>query len=342
MLKALGIEWPRRADISIPIGNSTYTLSTETQQYISPRFDSKKFYKSGEKSILIIQEPHEYLDGQINLFHGLEIFFGDNPGLAEKTIFLSEGYPADRLISIQPLIDAEPNPSDELIHEVLGTFLITGYMAYEWKHQQGIPIVGTEEEWLYFMGRDFNNMWRRDPKLKLGEFRLPGGKPVTLTSEMMFEFACFLRDKRITQTLFDKMRNYENPLLFVGGGHLLGYEEWAKFAVKYLAQMGFNGPFHEYAQLVEKEAECKGIIQYLQEEKIGLTYLEPKANWKNKSGEAIYLKLFKAQQLGEADNRRRENYREYVEWLFSQKNRENYTTTKASPEAAAEYVKALI
>lgn len=350
MLNKLGIEWPRRADKKIPIGGSSYTLSAEAQQFIPKELDSRAFlYKAGDRSVLIVNEPHEYVDGQINLFHGLEIFFGDNPGLAEKTIFLSEGYPADQLISVQPLIEAEPNPSDELIHEVLGTFLITGYMAYEWKHQQGIPIVGTEEEWLYFMGRDFNNMWRRDPKLKLGQFGLPGRKPVDITTETMFEIACLLRNKKIAETFFDKMQYYENPLLFVGGSHLTGKlfgdDEAIKVAVKYMAKMGFNGPFHEYASLVEKEAEVKGIADYLEAEKIGLTYLNPLKplihNKKIKPDEVAYLKLFEFQQQGEDSNRRWDNHRQYVEWLLSLRRGQQKTTTKASPEAAAEYVKAL-
>jgi len=340
MLKALGIEWPKKADISVPVGGSSYVLSAEAQQHIRKEGDSKKLYKAGDRSVLIIQEPHEYLEGQINLFHGLEIFFRDNPELAQKTIFLSEGYPADQLISVQPLIDTEPHPSDDLIHEVLGTFLITGYMAYEWKHQQGIPIVGTEEEWLYFMGRDFNNMYRHNPKLKIGQFGLKGMKPVDITTELMFDIACLLRNKKITETFFDKMKYYENPLLFVGGGHLSGKDEWVKALVKYMANMGFNGPFHEYATLVEKEAEVKGIAHYLMEEKVCFTYLNPIENPKE-AAEDIYLKLFEFQQQGENENQRRENHRQYVEWLISRRKSKQKTTTKASPEAAAEYVKAI-
>ncbi|MFH0863804.1 MAG: hypothetical protein V1858_01795 [Candidatus Gottesmanbacteria bacterium] len=96
-------------------------------------FSSKEGYESSS-SVLIVQEPHDSLIGQFNLYKGLEIFFKDNPSLVSKTIFLAEGYPANQLISMLPLIEQELHPSDTLIREVLGTFLITSYMAYEWKH----------------------------------------------------------------------------------------------------------------------------------------------------------------------------------------------------------------
>lgn len=108
-----------------------------------------------EKSTLVVREPHFIVSAQFRLYKGLEIFFQENPGLEQKTAFLTEGFPANERVSLQSLIDEEPNPSDELIREVLQSFLINGAMAYEWKHQRGIPIMGIEDPHLYALSRDF-------------------------------------------------------------------------------------------------------------------------------------------------------------------------------------------
>ncbi|PJC66482.1 hypothetical protein CO018_01620, partial [Candidatus Beckwithbacteria bacterium CG_4_9_14_0_2_um_filter_47_11] len=67
----------------------------------------------------------------------------------------------------------------------------------------------------------------------------------------------------------------------------------------------------------------------------------PKTDWKKPDGADRYLKLFQSQQQGEDNNGRRDNYRQYVEELLAQRNTNSGVTTKPSPEAAAEYVKAI-
>lgn len=271
-----------------------------------------------------------------------EIFFRDNPDLINKTIFLAEGYPADQLVSVRPLIEAEPHPSDKLIQEVIGTFLITGYMAYEWKHQQGIPIVGTEDEWLYFMSRDFETIFREDPTRVLGTLKFKNGRDVDITYENMAGLSYLLRNKRISRTLLDKKRHYGNPMLFVGFGHLFSEDEEIMAYIRGLASHGVMGPFREYARAVEEEAEHKGIAQYLIEAGIGFNYLNPRMvlEASNRSKE-YYLRLFQSQRQGEQDNRRQDGYRQYVGWLLSQRKGKLGVTTKPSPEAAAQYIKAL-
>ena len=36
-----------------------------------------------------------------------------------------------------------------LLQNILATYLITGYVACEWKHQYGIPILGSEDPVIY-------------------------------------------------------------------------------------------------------------------------------------------------------------------------------------------------
>ena len=102
-------------------------------------------------------------------FNGLlytpsRVYFQDNPELIKRTIFLAEGYPKDESISVQPLIDIDPYPTDNVIRQALKTFLVPGYIAYEWKYQRGIPIVGVEDPWLYKMCRTFLVKDELDPE----------------------------------------------------------------------------------------------------------------------------------------------------------------------------------
>lgn len=117
---------------SIEIGTARYNISQEARQFFDGSHSSN--YPK-DTSVVIIGEPHESSEGQFNLFKGLESFFASNPKLVEQTIFLSEGTAAGKPISVQPLINEDPHPSDETIRQVLQSHLITGYMAYEWKYQ---------------------------------------------------------------------------------------------------------------------------------------------------------------------------------------------------------------
>lgn len=122
------------------------------------------------RQVIIINEPHESREGQYDLYKFLGILYQDNPHLVRRSVFLSEGYPADERLSLQPLIEAEPNPSDELIRDVLNSYLITGYMAYEWKDQKGIPIVGTDDRDIYDL-----RLNREDHAWANGELKIMNG-----------------------------------------------------------------------------------------------------------------------------------------------------------------------
>lgn len=328
----------KEADLSIEIGNSTYLLSREAQKYLE-RAEASDYPKS--RSILIISEPHHCIEAQFNLYKGLEIFFRDNPALVERTIFLAEGFPANQPVPVQSLIDEEPDPSDELVREVLESFLITGYVAYEWKHQNGIPIFGTEDEWFYDMGMTFATALAEDPGATSGTMTSKRGKTVDIKVINQWIFSIVIRNKSIAGALIGNAENYENPMLFVGKGHLDRMPDTEFHQMKNLADIPIFGPFGPYATAIAGKAENFGLYDYLMREKIGFTLLNPVGIGSEEASEIdAYLALFKTQrevirkgQTGE--------YEKYLELFLAQRSSRRGTTVKPSPEVAAELVKRL-
>lgn len=297
----------------INIGTSSYLISAEARQYLWEIQDRSADYEKSS-SILIIAEPHHYLEAQFNLYKFLEVFLRDNPGLIPKTVFLAEGFPANQTISLKPLVEVEPNPSEELIWDVLSTFLITGYMAYEWKYHHGIPIVGTEDPVLYQLASRFASRSWPD----LGE-----------ESDLLWTLSNVARNHSIAATAIGKIRENREPILFVGSGHIPGgIDNDNAQKLRSIDLRRFFTP--------EQLEHIKGIkhfalYNYFKEGKIAFTYLMPRmAVIESARDEDTYTKLFRAQEVGD--------YRGYIKWLISE--RIPSTTSRPSPEAAAEFVKA--
>lgn len=299
---------PKATSWCIEIGNSFYLLSSKVQKNLE--VDSFSDYPKS-KSVLIIQEAHSCLEGQFNLYKGLEVLFRDNPQLLPKTVFLAEGFPANQPLSVRPLIEVEPNPDDELIWEVLSTFLITGYMAYEWKYQLRIPIIGIEDPILY----------RISSKLMatLEDDRAAALWPISMVA----------RNKSIAITLLEQTKRYENPVLFVGGGHLEKLPGIKPVSLEAANLRGFLTP-EEMQRL--KDWQDLGVRDYLAKEKIGYIFLLPRYYLEKESNKDTYRSLFRAQQDG--------SYDEYLARQISE--RISSTTTRPSPEAAAKFLKSYL
>jgi hypothetical protein len=296
----------------VEIGNSNYILSQEIQKYLKILQVSN--YKKS-KSVLIIEEPHYSPEGQINLYKGLERFFNEYPELVPKTIFLAEGLPANQHLSVKSLIDVEPNPDEKLIKEVLNTFLITGYIAYEWKYQKNIPIVGTEDKTLYNISA---KLWVNLQEDEDNEDLLN-----------LWSFTVSARNKKIAQTLIEKTRSYDNPILFVGGKHLEKVFN------------DFHGINYNITDLYLKQDEVAylqnyedlGIEDFLRDREIGFTFLAARSKpFEGERSVNLYTRLFKAQEKGD--------YSEYIQLLVDQKETESVTVAP-SPKAAAQFVAAM-
>jgi hypothetical protein len=226
--------------VSVEIGNSQYNLSQETQNLL--KHISTSSYPHS-RSVLIIQEPHEFAAAQFSLYKGLERFFEDNTSLIGKTVFLAEGTPANQPISVQSLVAEESHPSDEIIKQTLATFLITGYMAYEWKYQHGTSIIGTEDRALYDMSRQFAAVCRRTPNAIFEKLQYKDGTEFPIPLGWAWVFAVTARNKSIAETLIEKTKEYENPILFVGGDHLKRMEDSIFALIKdEMIDAAFRGP----------------------------------------------------------------------------------------------------
>lgn len=305
-------EKPTGRDGAIEIGAGTYSLTSETQQFLNPRHVSK--YRK-DASVVIINEPHESSEGHFNLFKGLEAFFASNPELIQDTIFLSEGTAANEPISVQELIDEDPRPTDRTIRQVLQSHLITGYMAYEWKHQQGIPIIGTEDEGLYDLSRRFASLCREDPEAIFQHLKYRDGTEFDIPLRHAWGFIIAARNKRIAQTLMEQIGIYNNPMLFVAWDHIKDArhrfmkrgENLIKerfVAARHMGSLGQlvfpwsrageNRWLYEY---VTEDTETFDIHHYLEEERIGYTFLEPEGI-DNASPEDIedYNRVFRDQR----------------------------------------------
>lgn len=303
-------------DEIIEIGNSNYVLSKEAQKYLMI-LDKSDYEK--QKSVVIIQEPHDDLKQQYNLYKGLEIFFNDNSALINETIFLSEGFPSGKRISVQPLIAANASPNEELIREILGSYLITGYIAYEWKYQKRIPIIGTENEKLYELStRKWIDVQENQDDQNISD---------------IWTYTVVARNGNIANLLIETTEICENPILFIGGLHLYQQNDDDFQRIK-------NNSISLAADDLQylEGWENSGIHDYLKKEKIGYTFIQARSNSFESRGQSeknynTYIKLFETQQSGD--------YNSYIRWFISERGLDGGVTVRPSIKAAAALINAL-
>jgi tetratricopeptide (TPR) repeat protein len=143
----LSFHFPRARTLTFPRG-AQVVLSEHAQRYLI--LERASDYEA-TRSLLIVAEPHDDLDQHLALLAGLEAIFSDNPSLLSenRTALLAEGYPSGKNMPLDALITAEPTPEASLIHRVLASYLVPAYVAYVWKHQAAIPVVGIEDPQLH-------------------------------------------------------------------------------------------------------------------------------------------------------------------------------------------------
>ena len=305
-------------DQYIQIGTSKYLLSKAAQTFFEIKNESD--YKK-TRSVLIIEEPHFSIEGQISLYHGLIQFFRDNPSLINRTVFLSEGLPSYQSVSVLPLVDAEPAPDDSLIRKVLATFLIPGYITYAWKYQQKIPVAGIEDDTLYQLS---GKLWVETQENKVDK-----------EAFYLWKRTVVARNQRISKTLIEKTTSFENPLLFVGGLHIMKLDK-KDFAEIKSGNIGNSLHLNEAHSL--EGFPNLGIYDFLKKNRIGYTFLTSKPNRTETIKEMEknverYVGLFKSQQNGD--------YNLYLKQFYSSGKIFKGVTVRPSTEAAAAYVTSL-
>jgi hypothetical protein len=260
----------------------------------------------------------------------LESLFTANPLLLadDRTAFLAEGSPVGERVSVEPLVEVDPQPSDEAIEDILGTYLIPGYVAYEWKHQQSIPILGVEDDLLY---QTCARAWVQSNSRTAD----PAANP------LLFRYTVGARNRSIADTLIVQLRSHASPILFVGLGHVghglgeYGFLHPAQFLRSQNASADLPGQF---AALVRpdqldrlRQAGNQGLSELLRPRGIGFVCLGAKGDplpepEVTRTSVVQYLALIDAQLSGNTD-------------IYIQDFGEPKTTTsgKSSPKKAANY-----
>lgn len=294
-------------NMDVEINGKKYLLSAAAQEYLTVQ----RMEDYGQpRSVLIIQEPH-YFDDQWHLYKGLELFYQDNPDLIPETIFLAEGATAYREISIDPLFEVEPEPSETMIRSVLDSFLIPGYLAFLWKHPSDIPVMGMEDQQLHDCSA----------RLWYGTENAPETWQLSVTA----------RNRQMAETLMQAFQFYDCPVVFVGGLHLdpIDSKVFQKAKQQEIKDLSL------YQLKMLKECENLGISDYLKKEKIGYTFIYAHTfvdKKKQAEREKLYRELFKAQINDDCSGYIKNYYKKYG----STKN--NSVTVRPSVENAAQLV----
>ncbi len=287
---------PRRSHY-IQIGDHELLFSNELQDLVVV-LDSSGY--ESDRDILIVEEPPWHLTGHRNLLAGLAIFLDDNPDL--QPTWLMEGLRTGKVLDIGPLVDAAPTPDDDLVNFCLGSFLITGAIAYEWVYQAGIRIEGTENQQLY------------DLCARL--LSSPQKWPVTYVA----------RNWAIAKSVIAALDRGQEPMLFVGGGHLhttSGVNHEAQRRALIAAEDLSESVVHEL-----EAARLGGIADYLREHRIGYVHIAARISASDQIEEERYNSLFGVQASG--------NYESYLDEYLG---KVLGITVSPSPEAAASLMK---
>lgn len=284
LIKDKDAKFARNMDIEI--NGKKYLLSAAAQEYLTVQ----RMEANGQpRSVLIIQEPH-YFDDQWHLYKGLEIFYQDNPDLIPETIFLAEGAAAYQEISVDPLLEVEPEPSETMIRSVLDSFLIPGYLAFLWKHPSDIPVMGMEDQQLHDCSARLWYGMKSDPE--------------------PWQLSVIARNKQMAETLMQAFQFYNCPVIFVGGLHLdpidgKVFQKGKQQEIKDLSP---------YQLKMLKDCENLGISDYLKKENIGYTFIYAHTfadTKKQAEREKLYRELFKAQINNDCSGYIKNYYKKY-------------------------------
>lgn len=228
------------------------------------------------KIVFVLQEPHWDWRGQWNLNQGLRVFFDENRNLLTKSVFLSEGVKAMEHTSVAALMEVEPAPEPMLVKATLESFLVTGYLTFNWMTSSQIPMFGTEDWSLY---EESARLWESDTNA-------PWAVTVVARNEKMVEVLSQLQSR------------YDNPMLFVGGMHMHAIDK--DLFAKGRAALDANSP--------SAGKSNRGVKDWLKQKGIDYIYIEPFPDLSlqdDASTIARYRELFTSQLGG--------NYEAYVE-----------------------------
>jgi len=300
---------------TLQLGDRSLRLSHETQFYLRLVASSEDAHGL---NIVIVEEPHYDLAAQWRVYQGLTSLLAEYPEIAAHAVFLAEGLEAGTALSVADVVAMAPDPLPETVRVVLRSFLLPAYVAYEWRHEAGVPILGTEDPALYTASAQ---LWAEK---NYGESWL-----LTVTA----------RNRGMAEAAQSAVAQGKVVFLFMGGRHLQGLHQHTYRAAQ--ERLGNMQDPHLAAAL--RSAKNWGVLDYLRDAGIGYYVLVATSGRHEvapQQAEETYRALFKAQASG--------NYREYIDafvtgWAAEREggSRGARVTTRPAPHAAAQLLLAL-
>jgi hypothetical protein len=305
----------RETEQTLQLGDRSLRLSQETQYYLRLVASSEDAHGL---NIVIVGEPHYDLAAQWSVYQGLTSLLAAHPEIAAQSVFLAEGLEAGTALSVADVVAVAPDPLPETVRVVLRSFLLPAYVAYEWGHEAGVPILGTEDPDLYVASAQ---LWAEQ---NYGESWL-----LTVTA----------RNRRMAEAAQSAVAQGKVVFLFMGGRHLQGLHQHTYLAAT--ERLGHIQDPHLAEAL--RTAKNWGVLDYLRDTGIGYYVLVATSGRHDvapQQAEGTYRALFKAQASG--------NYREYIDdfvkgWSAERGggSRGASVTTRPAPHAAAQLLLAL-
>ena len=297
-----------------PAANKSFPVSVDKNLVLSPHsldhFTIKRVSDyPAKRYAIIIGEAHDNLEQQFGILQGLEGLFQDNPWLKDPngTAFLTEAWPAEKPLSIAPLVEYESKPNDDTIYRGLASWLITGYIAFEWKHQLGIPFIGHEDPEFYRLS---NYLHWSIPK------GIHAGKQLEKAKKLNGNFVLG-RNAASGKTLVNSLKKYLCPILFIGYGHVGPYRDDAEWVARSENPPEDAKPYFKIEELDGivpptqlrrlSQTSPQSVASYLKQEKIGFIFLMPRLDTSRDRKQASkqseeYLLLRQAQHEGKTDH----------------------------------------
>jgi ankyrin repeat protein len=291
-------------DLSFRFPSGKIDLSTDTQEYLSVI----QVRRTGaDRFVVLVCEPHFNSQAQWMMYWGLRYLFSENPELVTNAVFLCEGVPAGVPIAIEPLRRVEPAPDDDLLKSVLDSFLLPGYLGFQWASKIEIPTFGAEDDALYQIAV---------------RFAANGG------SWSAGNLSLVSRNPSMAATAGQNARAGKIPLLFTGLGHIdkipQDLLEHSRVGLSFWSQRFQVGPRE---QRLLWAATNTGVADLLVQQHVDYLVIQAYGQGKPASSSDVqrYYRLFQAQLTG--------RYEDYIKRCLLE---QGHITVQPSPTAAAQ------
>jgi hypothetical protein len=225
-------------DYDVTLRGATIRITDETQRFL---FVAHVINGTAKHFLLIFQDPHWDSVAHSNLLSGISELLSSNEQLVGTSIVLTEGFRRGSPIDAWPLFVEDSECQSAMVRAALESFLVPGQVALGWCLGDLVPIFGSEEWPEYQRSAD---LWLREafPEWKL---------------------SVVARNSAMARAVLDAAKEYINPMLIMGGMHLVGLDE-SEFSQAAAADPA-----------TAAKISNRGVADYLGDAGWGVVYLEP-------------------------------------------------------------------